>query len=111
MTPLIISFDTRDLLESCSSLEIAERWLGSAHAQALVSLIADAEAFGNASELIEFFGADAQVAENDSISLAIGSDYRVVFVAAGFRVVRDTDGRIDWTSVQRLKLVDILRCP
>jgi hypothetical protein len=107
---LIISFDTRELLECCSSLEMAEQQLGSAHAQALVSLIADAEAFENASELIKFFGSDAHVAENDTISLAIGSDYRAVFVAAGVRFVRDVDGTVDWTSVQRLKLVDLSRC-
>jgi hypothetical protein len=107
---LIISFDTRELLECCSSLEMAEQQLGSAHAQALVSLIADAEAFENASQLIKFFGSDAHVAETDTISLAIGSDYRAVFVAAGVRFVRDVDGTVDWTSVQRLKLVDLSRC-
>jgi len=108
---LIISFDTRDLLECCSSLGMAEQQLGSAHAQALVSLIADAEAFENANELIEFFGSEAHVAEDDTISLAIGSDYRVEFVAAGVRFVRDADGRVDWKSVQRLKVVDLSRCP
>jgi hypothetical protein len=106
---LIISFDTRDLLECCSSLEIAERQLGSAHAQALVSLIADAEAFENAKELIAFFGSEAHVADNDLISLEIGSDYRVEFEAAGFRFFRDVDCRIDWKSVQRLKVVNLSR--
>jgi hypothetical protein len=108
---LIISFDTRDLLECCSSLEVAEQRLGSAHAQALVSLIADAEAFENAGELIQFFGSQAHVAENDSISLAIGSHYRMEFVAAGIRFVRDAADKIDWTSVRRLKLVELSRCP
>jgi hypothetical protein len=90
---------------------MAEQRFGSAHAQALVSLIADAEAFQNANELIEFFGSEARVAENDLISLAIGSEYRVGFIAAGVRFVRDADGRVDWTSVQRLKVVDLSRCP
>jgi hypothetical protein len=107
---LIISFDTRELLECCSNLEVAEQRLGSAHAQALVSLIADAEAFENAGELITFFGSEAHVAENDSILVAIGSHYRMEFVAVGIRFVRDADGKIDWTSVRRVKLVDLSRC-
>jgi hypothetical protein len=90
---------------------MAERRLGSAHAQALLSLIADAEAFDNADALMEFFGSEARLDEHDSLFLAIGSDYRAEFVAVGARVVRDPDGKVDWTSVQRLKLVDILRCP
>ncbi len=108
---MIISFDTRDLLDCCSNLDVAEQRLGSAHAQALVSLIADAEAFENADDLITFFGSEAHVAEDDSISLAIGSHYRAVFVAVGVRFVRDADGTVDWTSVQRLKLADLARCP
>lgn len=90
---------------------MAEQRLGSARAQALVSLIADAEAFQNANELIEFFGSEAHVSENGSISLAIGSDYRVEFVAAGVRFVRYADGRVDWTSVQRLKVLYLSRSP
>lgn len=107
---MIISFDTRELLECCSNLELAEQRLGSAYAQALVSLIADAEAFANAAEFLEFFGPAGRVGGNDTISLAIGSDYRVHFIAAGTRFGRSSDGRIDWTSVQRLKLVDLSRC-
>jgi hypothetical protein len=106
---LIISFDTRELRECCSRLEIAEQRLGSAHAQALVSLIADAEAFENANELIEFFEPEANVTENDLVSIAIGSDYYVAFVAVGVRFVRDANDRMDWTSVQRLKVVDLSR--
>lgn len=90
---------------------MAEQQLGSAHAQALVSLIADAEAFENANELIEFFGSEAHVAADDTISLAIGPNYRVEFVAVGIRFVRDPDGRVDWASVQRLKVLDLSRCP
>jgi hypothetical protein len=111
VTDVIISFGTRELLDCCSSLAAAELQLGSAHAQALISMIADAEAFDSAHDLISFFGSDACFGEDDSVVLAIGSDYCARFVAVGTRFVRDAKGRIDWTGVQRLKLVDILRCP
>jgi hypothetical protein len=107
---LIISFGTRNLLECCSNLAAAEQRLGSAHAQALVSLIADAAAFDNADDLTKFLAPAAQVDEHDSLFLEIGSDYRARFVAVGAKLVRDAGGRVDWTSVQRLKLMDILRC-
>lgn len=107
---MIISFDSRNLLECCSTLEAAEQRLGSAYAQALLSLIADAESFENAAELIEFFGPAAHVGDGDTISIAIGSDYRIEFVAAGTRFRRKAEGEIAWTSVQRLKLVNLLRC-
>jgi hypothetical protein len=38
-----------------------------------------------------------QVTGIDLISLAIGSDYRVEFVAAGVRFGRYPGGRVDWT--------------
>ena len=107
---MIISFSTRNLLVCCSNLATAEQRLGSAHAQALISLIADAEAFDSADDLIKFFASATQVGEHNSLFLQIGSDYRAQFVAVGTKLVRDTEGRVDWTSVQRLKLMDILRC-
>jgi hypothetical protein len=107
---LIISFGTRELLDCCSSLAAAEQRLGSAHAQTLISLIADAEAFEVAHGLIEFFGSQANIDEHDSLFLAIGSDYRAQFVPAGVRFARNAEGKIDWASVQRLKLVDISGC-
>jgi hypothetical protein len=111
MVDLIISFDTPDLRDCCSSLDVAEQRLGSAHAQALVSLIADAEAFENANDLIMFFGSGAQAAGDNLICVPTGSEYRAIFVAVGVRFVRTPDGSIDWSSVQRLKLVDLSRCP
>lgn len=108
---MIISFETPELLECCSSLDAAERELGSAHAQALISMIADAEAFDCADDLIKFFGREALVGESDTLSLAIGSDYRAGFVAIGINFVRNADGSVDWTSVRRLKLLHISRCP
>lgn len=108
---MIVSFETRDLYECCCRVDIAEQRLGALHAQALATLIADVEAFDNAADLINFFDSDACITEDDSLFLPIGSDYRAKFVVAGTRFQRHGTGRVDWTSVHRLKLTDISRRP
>lgn len=104
---MIISFETHDLHDCCCRIESAEEKFGSIHAQALATLIADAEAFESAAELIDFLGPDANLNQDDSLSVAIGSDYQAKFVAAGVRFARSDEGRVIWSSVQRLKLVEI----
>jgi hypothetical protein len=106
---LIISFETRNLHECCCRVEAAEQRLGSVHAQALATVIAEAEAFENAQEWIDFCGLDIFIAEDDSLLVLIGSDYHARFVAAGLRFARNNEGRVVWMSVQRLKLMDISR--
>lgn len=106
---MIVSFETRDLLECCSSIEKAERLLGAPDAQLLVAVLADIEAFDSAGELINFFGNDASLAGDDSLSLPIGPNYRAAFLAVGARLSRLEDGSLDWTRVQRLKLLKISR--
>jgi hypothetical protein len=88
---------------------MAEQWLGVHAAQLLIGMLADIEAFDNAGELIDFFGKDANIAGNDSLSLAVGPTYRATFGAVGASVTRLGDGSPDWTKVQRLKLMDISR--
>jgi hypothetical protein len=104
---LIISFDSGELRDCCCDLASAERKLGSALAETLVSLIADAEAFDNADALMAFFDEDASLDADDVLSLAIGPDRRVRFVPVGVAFVRDGAGKVDWTSVRRLKLIQI----
>lgn len=107
---MIISFGTAELHDCCSSLVAAEQRLGSAHAQALVSLIADAEAFDSADDLIRYFDSQALVDEHDSLFLPIGSNYKSRFVAVGVRFTRNAEGNIEWASVHRLKLEEIFAC-
>lgn len=106
---ITISFQDQALHDSCVDLQRAEQLLGSVHADALVTFISDAMAFENAGELIDFLGDDARITANDSLSVAIGSDYRATLVAVGRRFDRDTGRRIVWASVTRLKLVEISR--
>jgi hypothetical protein len=108
---IIISFEDQALHDTCVDLERAELTLGSVGASALVGFISDAMAFDNMDELIDFLGGDAQILEDDSLSVSIGSDYRAALVAVGKRVVRDPAGRIVWSSVKRVKLVQISRLP
>ena len=108
---ITISFEAQALHDVCVNLQRAEQLLGSIHAESLVTLISEAMAFENAQELIDFLGEDVRISSNDSLSVAIGTDYRVGLVVAGKRFNRDADGRVVWTSVTRLKLVEISRLP
>jgi hypothetical protein len=108
---ITISFEDQPLHDSCVDLHRAEQLFGSVHAAALVTFISDAMAFENASELIDFLDGDIQILPDDSLSVTIGSDYRAGLVVAGKRIQRNTEGRVLWTSVTRLKLVEISRLP
>ncbi len=105
---MIISFHTRELLETCSSLERAEQLLGARDAQILVGLLADIEAFDNGGDLIDFFGDEARIGAGDSLCLQVGANC-VTFVAVGAKLARSVGGTPDWIKVQRLKLVEISR--
>lgn len=107
---LIISFERRDLQQLCCKLEVAEQQLGVVHAQELASAIADVEAFKHAEELIGFFGDEVLIGGDDSLTMPIGSAYRAMFFAAGAKFTRDAEGRVVWSTVTRMKLMDISIC-
>jgi hypothetical protein len=107
---LIVSYDTTALQQACYVLEHAEQQYGAVHAQALIALIADVEAFDNGAELIDFWNEELVITNDDSLLLPVGADYRATLTAVGSRYQRDADGRVVWSSVTRLKLLAITRC-
>lgn len=108
---ITISFATQALHDSCVNLERAEQMFGSVSAAALVNFISEAMAFENVEELIAFLGDSSEVSAVDSLFVSIGADYRAALVVAGTRLVRDAGGRVVWSSVSRLKLMQISRLP
>jgi hypothetical protein len=108
---IYISFEGEALHGICVDLDKAEQAYGSVAAQALVTLISDAEALETAGELIDWLGGDANISPDDSLSVAIGSDYRATLVVVGTRYTVDSDGHVVWSSVTRLKLLQISRIP
>lgn len=106
-----LTFEGEPLHEICADLEKAEQAYGSIAAAALVSFISDAVSFETANELLGFLGDDIKILPDDSLSVAIGSDYRATLVVVGTRYSRDAEGRIVWASVTRLKLLAISRVP
>ena len=106
---LIISFNSRSLRDSCASLERAEALIGYAHAQELITLLSDAEAQETAADLMEFYAPDA-TDDGDTISLRLGTQYQLRFVAVGSAPVGDSGAGLDWRTVRRLKLMEISRC-
>jgi hypothetical protein len=106
---LIVSFNTQDLRDCCASLERAEAVFGSAHAQELMTVLSDAEAVDPAAELMELYAPDVAV-DGNSLSLPIGVNYRLSFIAIGATIVRDREIGLDWGTVWRLKMMDISPC-
>ena len=107
---MIVSFGSRRLRELCSYLHEAYRWLGITHGQALIRLISDIEALQNADELLKYFGpAASPITERDMIIIEIGTKYKGEFLALGAKIRRDADERIEWSSVHRVKLIEISR--
>lgn len=108
---ITISFNTQQLHDDCVNLQRADLLLGSVNAEALVTFLSDAAAFENVGELIAFFGEEVKINLDDSLSVAIGYEYRAAFVVVGKRFTTDANGRINWYSVTRLKLLEISRLP
>jgi hypothetical protein len=106
---LIVSFETHELRDCCASLEKAEAVVGSTHAQELISVLADAEAAETAAEFIKLRAPNVAVSD-DSISLPMGTRYRLSFVAVGVASVGKHGGRVDWRSVRRLKMMELTPC-
>lgn len=104
---MIVSYETPALQQACLALELAEQQYGAVHAQALIALIADIEAFENVGELADFWGDEVLITNNDSLSLSVGAHYRATLAAVGTRHQRDAGGCVVWTSVTRLKLLAI----
>jgi hypothetical protein len=105
----IISFNSKDLRDSCASLERAEALIGYAHAQELIMLLSDAESQETAADLIDFYAPDA-TDDGDTILLRIGTLYQLRFVAVGTAPVCAPGAGLNWRSVRRLKLMEISRC-
>jgi hypothetical protein len=106
---LIVSFNTQHLRNCCSSLERAEAVIGSVHAQELMTVLSDAEAADTAAEFIDLY-APAVAVDGDSFSMAIGVQYRLLFVAIGAKLCRDREVGLNWGTVRRLKMMDISPC-
>lgn len=103
---LNVSYATKKLKAVCTRIDEAQSELGPGPAQELHQLLADAESFLTAGELIEF--QNGQVGEGDSLSFSLGAHYRATFKAVGDALPRQADGNVAWGQVRRIMLVEIL---
>ncbi len=86
---------------------MAEAALGDMHAKALATLLTEAEAADNVAELMSILGQDAHIDDDDSVHIRVGLVFMAQLVAIGSKFKRNKNGKVDWATVQRLKLVDI----
>lgn len=104
---LNVSYRTKELKVICTRIEEAQSELGSQPAAELHELLAEAESFFTADELIEF--RDGEISEGDSLSFSFGTHYRAAFNAVGENLPREEDGSIAWGQVRRIMLIEISR--
>jgi len=106
---ITISFHDQDLHDTCARLDAAEDRYGSVHAQAIVTFISEAYSSENAEELLGLYGNRAQVGLDDSLSIEISSRYLATLVPVGTRFKKDDGDRVIWNTVNRLKIMQIVR--
>jgi hypothetical protein len=104
---LNVSYKTKGLKVVCTSIEEAQSQLGPQPAAELHELLAEAESFRTADELIEF--RDGEIAAGDSLSFSFGTYYRAAFNALGDNLPREADGSVVWGQVRRIMLIEISR--
>jgi len=106
---LIVSFQTKELLDLCSNKETAEKQLGPIVAQALITMLADIEALDNVSQVMDLYRNDAEICDDGSLVIAIATDCSAVFVPVGANLPDFDHGKPDLLQIQRLKLAKISR--
>jgi len=87
---------------------MAQQWLGPTTAQALIDMIADAEALDNAQAFIEFYS--AELSGSDSLIVTFSPQRKAVFTPIGPKIPRTSDGEPAWEQVRRLMLSDVQEC-
>ncbi len=102
---LNVSFLSAELRNICTKIDEAQSLYGPQAAGELHELLADAEAFLTADELIDF--RDGEFLEGDSLSFLFGSHYRAAFNAVGENLPRADDGSVAWGQVRRIMLIEI----
>ena len=102
---LNVSYGTKMLQAVCTRIEEAQAQLGPGPAAELHELLAEAESFLTADELIDFRG--GEILEGNSLSFSFGSRYRAAFNAVGNNLPREEDGSVAWGQVRRIMLIEI----
>lgn len=104
-TVLNVSYRTKELKAICTKIEEAQSRFGAQPAAELHELLADAESFLTADELLDFRG--GEILQGDSLSFSFGTNYRAAFNAVGDDLPREVGGEIAWGQVRRIMLIEI----
>ena len=102
---LNVSYGTKGLKAVCTRIEEAQAQLGPGPAAELHELLAEAESFLTATELIDFRG--GEISGGETLSFSFGSRHWAVFKAVGKDLPRDEDGSVAWRQVRRIVLIEI----
>lgn len=108
---VIVSFESERLRALCLEASRAEAEFGNAVASDLRTMIAEIEAWDNAREWLSNLGAAGWNCCGDCVTVPFGGDHCAEFQVVGqrYRKSKENDEQVDWSSVQRLKLLAIRR--
>lgn len=99
-----IAFETLELRELCASAESCERKLGQDATRDLFALVSDLESCRCVAELELIHGI---LFEGDSLLVPIGAHFHAKFVNGSAGGGVSANEPINWSTVRRVKLVDI----
>jgi toxin HigB-1 len=102
-----IAFRTKRLRDMCASEVEAEGYLGAAVANELKRRIADLRAATAISDLIA--SPPIPIGDSDQLAMPLSDGHRIIIAANHLENPKSADGGIDWSAVQRVRLMDIVK--
>ncbi len=102
-----IAFDARSLRSLCENEAHAERQLGLEVAEMLRHRLADLRAATSAKDLVAGLPRELDGVHVPSMAIRLCRDQRIVFCANHRKNPKTKTGRIDWSRVRRIRVVDI----
>jgi len=100
-----LAFVEKTLRDLCASRAALDRRLGSERAEALRHRLADLRAASCIQDLL--LQQPSAIDDLGRMALEVVESVRIVFCPNHRRVPLDGDGKIDWSRVSRLKIIDI----
>ncbi len=102
-----IGFKTQSLRTLCESEEVMRRTLGPTATEALKVCLADMRVAATIGEVVSYERSEVPESDGRSLSIDLSNGYRVVVCANHVRNPFRLDGKVDWSSVSRIKIMSI----
>jgi hypothetical protein len=103
---MIIAFQSTQIRDLCEDPDAADRHMGRNVAEVFRDRLADVRAAASVEDLI-VGNPRRDGPESEFLRIAIGRDIDIVLKANHRRSVIDGSGRVDWTHVSYVKMIEV----